>query len=134
MHSWGDDFLYFGEVGDAANYIGVFCRKWGRIGVRQTKEKWGTVRVYCGFGAGQFHTLTYPGYVYSQYPHWLWVLDLRFSYSWFGQIFWSGINKILLPWQKFIYRKAYSNALKKYPMIRKEILACPDYRESLEGL
>jgi len=41
MHRWGDDFLYFQEVGQCAKEIGDFLRKWGRVPVRDTKEKYG---------------------------------------------------------------------------------------------
>jgi len=41
MHDWSGDFKYFGDVGRAAQFIGDYCRKYGRIGVTQTKEKYG---------------------------------------------------------------------------------------------
>lgn len=63
MHIWGDGFEYFYEVGEAANYIGKFCRKYGRIGVRDTKEKYGTARVYCRFSSN-FLVIIYQIWIY----------------------------------------------------------------------
>lgn len=129
MHSWGGTFPHFNDVGKAADEIGDFCVKWGRINVRQTKEKFGTVRVYCSLSIWGFHSLIYPRYVYSQFPDWLWKLDCKIG------------TKILSPFrflfgkhQAFIYRLAYKRALKKYPHIRKEILDCADYSELLKSL
>ena len=121
MHSWGDGFKYFGDVSRAADEIGDFCRKWGRINVAQTKEKYGTARVYCTLGLTDLHGLLYPGYAYVRGPYWLMTLPI-FRY---------------LPtrwWQRRVYRLAYARALKKYPHIREEILDCADWPEYLEGL
>lgn len=129
FHLWGGDFQYFSDVEDAAYEIGQFCTRWGRISVGQSKEKYGSARVYCHFGWYQLHCITHPGYAYSQYPHWLWKLDCTLG----GRIvrpFWFIVN----PWQKFIYRLAYKRAIKKYPHIRDEILAGADWPDRLEGL
>lgn len=131
MHSWGDGFEYFGEVGKAANEIGKFCRRYGRIMVTTTKEKYGTSRVYCMFGLHSLHTLTHPGYVYSQYPQWLWTLDIWYLSKFFR---FKPINYVTIRWQIFIYRLAYKKAIKKYPFIRKEILNGSDYPEILKDL
>lgn len=53
MHTWGQldsqgrDICC--RVGDAAEYIGSWLRKWARIDLTW-KEKYGTVRIYCSFG------------------------------------------------------------------------------------
>lgn len=129
MHSWGDGFKYFREVGMAAQEIGDFCVKYGRIGIRASKEKYGTVRVYLSFGLWGFHSLLKPGYVYNQWPKWLWNIDCEV-----GTKILSPFNLLVIPYQKFIYRIAYKRAIKKYPFIRKEILGGADYRELLKGL
>ena len=131
MHTWGDDFKYFGEVGDAAFEIGQFCKRYGRISVTQTKEKYGTARVYCHFGWTSLHGLVYPGYVYSQFPKWLWTADVYYI----GPLLrkWP-LGVIMVKYQLFIYRLAYKRALKKYPMIREEILVGADFDEYLKGL
>lgn len=131
MHYWGDGFLYFYQVGESAEYIGYFCRRWGRLNVTSMKEKYGTVRVYCSFGYLSLHILLYPGYVFKRpyWPNWLWKLDVYYI----SKVF-NFFQPLIFIWQKFIYRLAYKKALKKWPMIRKEILACSDYPEFLENL
>ena len=131
MHYWGDEGVDWEGINSAASYIGLFCRKWGRISVTQYKEKYGTVRVYCSFRWVSLHSLTHPGYVYSQYPQWLWSADIRYIGPFFRK---SGLSFLIWQWQKFIYRLAYKNALKKWPHLRKEILSCADFDELLEGL
>ena len=100
-HYWGDGFKYFSDVGEAAELIGDYCRKYGRINVTTTKEKYGTSRVYCSFGWYQMFSITHPGYVYSRYPKWLWSLDCLYL-SKIVRFF----NPIVVPYQMFIYRKA----------------------------
>jgi len=39
-----------------------------------------------------------------------------------------------VPYQKFIYRRAYKKAIEKYPAIRENILCAADYPNLLEGL
>jgi len=130
-HHWGGNFKYFGDVGKAADEIGDFCRVWGRINVTQTKEKWGLVRCYCNFGIHQLFSITHPGYVYSRYPKWFWKFDCRIVSKFFSILH---INAIVVPYQVYIYKKAYLQAIKKYPHIRKEILSGADYAELLVGI
>lgn len=105
MHSWFGDFKYFEDVARAADYIGNFCARWGFIDVMQTKEKFGTARVYINFGICR---VTHP------------IL--------------SKVNPILLPFQEYIYRLAYHKAITRYPHIRTEILEGADYPCFLGGL
>lgn len=128
-HRWGGGFEYFGEVGEAAEEIGMFLKRWGRVGVIQTKEKYGTARVYLSFGWSQMFSITHPGYVYSRYPQWLWKFDIYYI-SKVVRLF----NPIVVRWHHFLYRLAYRRAIAKYPMIREEILCGADYSELLEGL
>lgn len=131
MHSWGDGFQYFGEVGAAADEIGDFCRRYGRIRVTQTKEKWGTARVYCHFGWLSLHGLLFPGYVYKRpgFPQWLWSIDI-----WYISRVLILFSRPISLYQTFIYRLAYKRALKKYQMISREILGGASYPELLVGL
>lgn len=124
MHHWGGNFKYFGDVGEAADWIGQYCRKWGRINVAQTKEKYGTARVYCSFGWYQLHSITHPGYHYSQYPKWLWKFDLKFLSKLVRPF-----NFLIVPYQMFIYRRAYEKAFQKWPLIKREIIGGADYPE-----
>jgi hypothetical protein len=123
MHSYGDGFQYFMEVHDAAFEIGEFCRKWGRICVTQTKEKYGESRIYCHFGIEQYNDIFYPGYVWIKSPRWF-----------FSREFPSSLSNLIVPWQYFIYRLAYKRTIKKYPYICQEILGGADYPELLENL
>lgn len=127
MHSWGDENVDWNGINDAAEYIGRFCRKWGRIG-GQFKEKYGTVRFYATFGYLNLHTLIYPGYVYSQFPSWLWSADLEYI----GPFLRFFLGKLFIRWQKYIYNKAYCRAVKQWPHLRGEILCCADYSEFIK--
>lgn len=125
MHYWRDldsqgrDICY--RVEEAAEYIGIRLRKWGRINVMQYKEKFGTVRVYCSFGWDDLGSITHPGYYYR--PQWACKLDsIRY------------LNFIIIPIQKSIYRYVYRKALKLWPDLKNEILCCADYPEFLENL
>ena len=120
MHNWGDNFKYFSDVEQAAYEIGQFCRFWGRISVTQTKEKYGTARVYCSFGLWQLNNLFYPGYAYIQKPIWFMSINVP---AWIGYA--------IVPYQEMIYRLAYKRATAKFPHIREEIIQGADYRELL---
>lgn len=135
MHRWGDENVDWKGIEDSAAYIGNFCRRWGRIGVTQTKEKWGTCRVYVSFGLGctSLLSITHPGHVsyIGRYPTWLMKLDFRvFS----PLIQWSRINKLIVPYQIMIYQLAYKRALKRWSHLREEILGGCDYYKLLGGL
>lgn len=128
MHSWGDKGVDWDGINQAAMYISDFCKTWGRLG-GQAKEKYGTVRFYASFGWISLHSLIYPGYVYCQFPRWLWKLDTY------------GISKVLslferpfVAYQRFIYKKAYTNAVKKWPHLKEEITCAADHQDLLEHL
>lgn len=129
MHQWGDSGVDWTGIDDASAYIGQGLRRWGRIDVTQYKEKYGTVRVYCILGLSMFHQLIWPGYCFNQYKwKWVWRLDCR---SW--RVF-NLISRVVVPYHKWLYRRYYKNAVKKWPHLRKEILCCADYDELLVGL
>lgn len=124
MHYYGDeDFNRWRELGEAAEYIGLFCRKWGRIQVHQYKEKYGTVRVYCNLVCESLHDLIFPGYYQVRSPYRLWVFPLLRPFRF-----------IILKWQIFIYRLSYSRAVKKWPEIKDEIICCADFKEFLSNI
>ena len=132
MHSWHDNWPYFGDVDAAASYIGDFLRRWGRVPVMQTKEKFGSVRVYCSLGWYSVHDITHPGYVYIQYKG----LFLKLYYTTLGiqEAVLRLVNKIVIPYHVYLYRLAHRRAIARWPHIRNEILGSPDWREYLEGL
>jgi hypothetical protein len=49
MHRWGDANVDWQGINNAAEFIAIQLRRWGRIHVLDAKEKWGTVRVYVEF-------------------------------------------------------------------------------------
>jgi len=128
MHDWSDGWPYFADVDNAARYIGLFLRKWGRVGVRDYKEKFGTCRIYLSLGWEQLHSITHPGHCYSRYPHWLWILDCKYL-SKIVRLF----NYVILPYHIWLYNKAYQNAIKKWPHIKEEILIQADFPDLIDG-
>lgn len=129
MHSWGDTSVDWAGINAAARFIGQSLVRWGRINVRDYKEKWGTVRVYCSLGWYQFHSITHPRHCYSRYPQWLWVLDCRVGSRVVRPLSWA-----VLPYHKWLYRRTYRKAVEKWPHLRREILCAADFHELLEGL
>lgn len=133
MHSWGkwpDEM--FRKVDDAAYEIGQFLRRWGRVPVTSTKEKYGTARVYVHFGWTSVHDLTHPGYAFIQYkglPAKLYWATLTVQ-----QAFFRTLNRVVIPYHTWLYRLSYKRAIAKYPEIREEILEGSDWDEYLEGL
>lgn len=128
----------YADIEQAAYEIGKFCKRWGFIQVTQTKEKYGTARVYCSFGIYNIHSMIWPGWVYNQW-------ERRFGKI--GKIaFWIDHNiihniifysKLYIPigiWQRFIYRLAYKRAMQKFPHIAGPIKYGADYNELLKDL
>lgn len=125
MHSWGDESIDWGSIGAAAQYIYTYLRRW-RVPVRDCKEKWGTVRVYTGLQWERgwlFMHLFKPGHMYWRFPRWLRTVDYWIPTHWF--------NSIIHPFYKWLYTRAYGNALRKWPHLRLEILSGADYHELL---
>jgi len=130
MHVWGDDIDWDG-LNFAIEYIGVNLKRWGRVAVRDYKEKFGCCRVYCSFGFNNLLNITHPGYTgYWVYPKWLMTFDIfvlsriiPFLFNWW-----------LVPYQTWLYRKLYSDMVKKFPHLKEEIVRCADYDELLKGI
>ena len=128
MHSygrWPDE--RFGDVENAAWYIGKNLARWGRIHVSQTKEKFGTVRVYCSFGLDSFYGIWRPRHMWVP-TWWPWKLDLT-VFAWIAPF----VNKFVIPYQKMQYRRFYKKAVEKWPHLHDEIVSCADWGEILEG-
>jgi hypothetical protein len=113
-----------------AREIFLYLRKF-RVPVRDCKEKYGTVRVYTGLGWTSIHSIFYPGYVYSQFPQWLWTFDVYYGDK---LLYYSGLSWLSYKVHAWAYRKAYKNAIDKYPEIRDNILNSADYKELLKEL
>jgi len=78
-HEWGDEWFekHGNDLNHAVGYCMDFWRKWGRIG-SHGKEKYGTFRDHSHFYTGWWaiHSLVNPGYVYYQWPNWIYEIDL----------------------------------------------------------
>lgn len=118
-------------LGKIAEDIGNFLATWGRIEVRQTKEKYNTVRVYCSFGWYSFHNIIFPRYMvkHQWVPQWLWKFDITYSY-----LLLRWVNYIAVPIQEKIYRFAYKKAVETYPSLKDNIICCADFDELLRDL
>jgi hypothetical protein len=127
MHQWGTEGVDWAGISEAARFIATNLVRWGRVGVRDWKEKYGTVRVYCGLGWYQLHSITHPRHCFARYPQWLWALDCRV-----GSRIVRPLNWLVVPYHKWLYRRVYGQALKKWPHLRLEILAGADYAELLQ--
>ncbi len=125
MHDWSDETVDWAGIDNAANYISNYLKRWGRI-TAHGKEKYGTVRIdflYFGYG---LHQIIWPGCLMLQWPK-----RPKFVYNfltWFDYDVWqkglqiTRIYKLIFKYQAFIYRRAYRNAVKKWPHLRQEIL------------
>ena len=131
-HYWNDpsepDFDWAG-VSAAAEYIGTRLIKWGRVDVRQWKEKFGGVRVYCSLGFVDWQQITHPGYAFIQWPAWLYW-DIFERLDWLRRL----LNLAVLPYHQWLYLRIYSRAVEKWPHLRAEILESSDYEELLQPL
>ena len=125
IHRWGDKDVDWEGIGAAADFIGQYIAKWGRINVLQTKEKWGTVRVYINWGWSCFHAIIFPFHHYIK-PWWPAKIDFWLS----GKIIFI-LYRLSDPYRKFIYNRAYKLAVKKWPHLKQEIIIAADWPEFL---
>lgn len=118
-HIWGDETFDWGSLNKTIDETTDTCRKWGRIGMH-SKEKWGCFRDQLYPFDGNFHSITHPGYVYCQYPKWLWHLDCDY-----GRYItkWTGLGAVIRWWQRQVYNYAIQRACKRYPHIIDEIVS-----------
>lgn len=132
-HYWGEEDFDWAGLDWCVNYLDTNLKRWGRINVRQTKEKWGCIRCYLSLGWSSLFSITHPGWVsykVAGYPKWLITFDIYYLSRVIPFLF----NWFILPYHKWLYRKLYSDCVKKYPHLRQEILCCADFRELLKGL
>lgn len=60
FHHWSEDDFDWGGLGKAIDFIDKYITRWGRIQLHQSKEKFGTARIYCHIGITMFHDLIHP--------------------------------------------------------------------------
>lgn len=131
MHDWSDDSIDWQGIGEAARFIALNLKRWGRVNVMDWKEKWGTVRVYCSFGFYGLHEITHPGHAYIRYKKGgiLWHINYSKMMRWLTRYI---LNPIVVPYQTWLYTYLYGRALQKWPHLRLEILSGADYSELLK--
>lgn len=131
MHSWSDRDVDWGGINDAARFIALRLRFW-RVDVRDYKEKWGTVRVYCSLGIGWWPQLTHPGHVFLRWPRCLDFIAYG-SYKKWSPLYWllRLLNLVVVPFHKWLYVSTYAAARKRWPHLAQEIYRCADYYELL---
>lgn len=127
MHRWGDEDFDWDALNDCCDIV----YRWSKRGfiTGQIKEKYGTLRWYAMFGHLSLHSLCYPGYVYSQFPDWLWKLDCNYI----APVLRFFFERLFVWWQLKCYNWAYQACLKKHPHIRTEILSSADHPELIKG-
>jgi len=130
MHFWGEENFDWNGLNEAIDYIETNLVRWGRINVRQAKEKFGTARIYCSLGWAQLLSITHPKSVFNRYPKWLWKLDCHYGTKIIPFLF----NWFIVPYHKWLYRKVYANAIKKWPHLKEEITCCADFSDLLKGI
>lgn len=124
-----DDTIDYKLLNDTMMYIVTYMKRWGNIGAHY-KEKYGSIRISPYFFDGSLHSITHPGYVYSQYPDWLWKLDCKYIQPFFEN---KSITNWIRSYQYKVYRRAYQNALKLYPNAR-EYMCKLEIDDALYGI
>lgn len=112
-HYWGDNTFDWASLFKAEIEIRKIV-KIARVGVH-SKEKYGTLRWSFYLFDGSLHSLTHPGYVYSQYPKWLWKLNCNYSLPDF-------IVRFVQFFQVEVIKFAFHKVCTKYPHIVAEII------------
>ena len=129
MHNWSDDSFDWKGLNESIYMMDSFMRFWGRIHVN-SKEKFGTARLYVYFWDGSLHGLLYPGHVSSQFPKWLWSLDINYISKFIRR---TRFHKLVQWWQYKVYGLAYAKALKYFPHIKAEIVCAADAPQLIKG-
>jgi len=128
VHNWKDRSFDWKQLDESIEMVSSFMRFWGRIGVN-SKEKFGTARIYTLFWDGSLHGLIYPGYYSCQFPKWLWKLDCGFISP---LVRWTRLPKLAHWYQRKIYSMAYSKGLKHFPAMKVELVIAADFDELIK--
>ena len=113
-HEWGDEDFDWAALNKAISTGTYLMKRFGRIGVH-SKEKYGSARWSLYLFNGTLHSLTHPGYVYSQYPKWLWSFDVTYKPLRF-------LKPIIIPIQELTVKLTFLYLCKKFPHIIDEII------------
>lgn len=122
-HEWGDDDFDWEGLNQAQDYIWTHAIRWGRM-CFHTKEKYGTIRYeWLSFGVG-LHRLFYPAHLYIRQT-WLYQLDYKIVIP---VLEFLRLDKIIMAYQWWVFKTVIKKAIKKWPHLKKEILADLNYR------
>ena len=126
MHTWGEENFDWVGLSDAGEYISQWLKRYVRMNIHQTKEKFGTLRIYCSFGLESIYSIWRPGYMW--YPKW-WPRTIdRFI----SRLTLPLLNLLIEPLQKKAYAWRYKKAVEKWPHLRDEIVSLADWGELFE--
>ena len=114
FHVWGEKDFDWDSLYKAINEGTWLMKKLGRIGVH-SKEKYGTARWSLYLFDGSLHSITHPGYVYSQYPKWLWSLNCKYKLP-------KLLRKPIQAYQVLVIKLTFLYLCKRYPHIIDEII------------
>ena len=131
-HYWGDKDFDWKGLQEAIDYIHEYCVKYGSIEIF-SKEKWGNADIYAGFWTGSILELLYARqwhWTIRKSPDWLRDIDFKFA----DLMSFLKITNLVHKYQHYIYRKAYDNALTKWPSLKKEIVGGMAHWELLESV
>lgn len=129
MHSWGDKGVDWKGINAAAYFIAHWLKTWVRMPIQDYKEKFGTVRIYCGFGWHGVYSIWRP--MHHWYPKW-WPMRLDF---WLANTWaWGQLNRVVVKLQQKAYAWRYKKAVEKWPHLHDEIVSQADYGELFEGV
>jgi hypothetical protein len=129
MHTWGEENVDWAGINDAAQFIAKRLQYW-RVDVRDWKEKYGTVRIYCSFGLRWWQSLTHPGHVWLRWPRWLNFVNYptpRSPFYWLLRL----VNYAIVPFHVWLYKRTYLEARRRWPHLAQEIYRGSDYSELL---
>ena len=129
-HLWGEEGFDWNGLNGAIDYISGRLRRW-RVPVLQSKEKYGTCRIYTGLGWSSLHDMTHPGHAFRRYKwDWVWWLSGK---SW-GAWWWRPVARASGWVHARVYRAAYAGAVRRWPHLAAEILEDADCRKLLVGI
>lgn len=128
-HEWGEKDFDWKGLDAAGDYIGDNLVRWGRVNVRDVKEKYGSLRIYLSFGWFGLHSFTHPRHAYIRYKRdgLLWKLNSSYAVL---KIF-DLLNHVVVPYHILLYKYFYWRATKKWPHLADEIVDAADYCEYL---
>ncbi len=128
MHQWGDEDFDWKGLDEAIYFIADWLSTWVRMPIRDYKEKYGTARIYCGFGWHGIYQIWRPRHCW--YPRW-WPMTFDFWLA--NTSVWRRLNKLVILLHQKAYAWRYKKAVQKWPHLYKEIVSMADYEELFEG-